>query len=58
MWTVDFSTDHLETGRHQVFPIGKRYINPNIQYDTTSNSIPILSNEIVASNTYLIIGYF
>ena len=30
-----------------------------VQYSTEAeaNSIPILSNEIVASNTYLIIGY-
>ena len=58
MWAVNFSTDHLETGRYQVFLIGKRYIIPNIQYDTPSNSIPILCNEIVARNTYLIVGYY
>ena len=57
MRAVDFSTDHLKTVRHQVFPIGKGYIIPNIQYDTAFSSIPILSNKTIARNTNLIIGY-
>ena len=46
-----------QTARHQVISVGKRYIIPNIQYDTASSSIPVLSNKIITRNTYLIIGY-